>query len=611
MYQYPENIFEAIRNERTDFLNNYIEIVPGYNFNQYKTIQKIHKYYNSRYDMGDYETIDGVTRKKVFYNINKWRADVATKMIDLDTKDLTLVSENPATDYQVFLLSKELKAWLKRNKMGAILNEISRKAPVYGSVVLEKTRDGARLIDLRYLFNDQGADNLKSARYVIIKDLMSAQAMRKMTAWDNVNEAIEKYCGHTAAQSYENAGTIQTKQGTPECEVFTRYAEVPLSWFTNRQSDKNTFTLSRFIVCGVDDVLYNDKNEPYYNDGIILFKEQIKSLPLKEFHYNKTEGRWLGIGVVEDTFEDQRIVNKLKDQEDKSQELASLILFQTKDNLITKNLLSDVSNGDVLRVGSEITPVDNQNKNLGESQNMAKDYDNHADRMTFSFDTVRGETAPSSATATAVVNALQQATSVFDFKRENYGNFVNEYIMDLVMPQLEKEINQPHIFRFAGSPEEMEKIRGRIADGYLREKMLETGDVLDTLQYQAAKGHILNAFKKLGRKLWVEINKDFFKNLDYEVTLEITGETKNVQTQLTNLSVILGSLAKNPGVLANPVLRKLLFKQMSLMGMSVTELEDAEQSLDQQAQPVNQPNNGTPPASPFPPEVLNGGQPIQ
>jgi len=62
-------------------------------------------------------------------------------MIDLDVKDFMLVSNNPEQDFNVYLLEKELKLWLKKHDLGMKLNEIVDRLPVYGSVVLEKVAD--------------------------------------------------------------------------------------------------------------------------------------------------------------------------------------------------------------------------------------------------------------------------------------------------------------------------------------------------------------------------------------------------------------------------------------------------------------------------------------
>lgn len=582
MHSYPENIFAAIRHDRDDFLYNYIEIVDGLLFNQYQNIKRIHKYYNSHYESGDYETINGVQRKKVFYNINKWRADVATKMIDIDVKDFLLISENYDTDFQVYLLEKEMKAWLKKHKLGKVLNEVVRKLPVYGSVVLRKLQDGAEVVDLRMLMNDQGANTLKEGRYTILKHLMTASDMRKMKGtWDNVDEAIQKFCTYNA-ESYEDLYSLNRPASSPYVEVYERFAEVPLSWITDKESDSEKWILGRFIVAGIDQYQLGKDGEAIGEDGVILFREKIKELPFKEVHYQKTEGRWLGIGVVEDTFEAQVQINRVKDAESKAMELASLILFQSRDELASRNLLSDVENGEILRVKSEITRIDNKINNTGEFKTVADSYEQLADRSTFSYDIVRGEAPPASSTLGSVQIQAEQAASIFDYKRENVGLFLQEFITDLVFPELESQINTSHVLRFTGSKDELEKMRRKAAEMYCRKLALESGEIPTAEEKEMQVEKILQQFRTLGDKIWIDIRKDFFQNLEYEVTLEVTGETKNVQAMLNNISAVLTELARNPALIQNPLLKRLLFKQMSLMGMSVSELEMADAELTQQ-----------------------------
>lgn len=568
-----------VRQERNDFLYNYIEIVDGLQFNQYKTIKKIHKYYNSHYESGDYEEINGVTRKKVFYNINKWRADVATKMLDIDVKDFVLTSENPETEFQTYLLEKELKAWLKKHKLGKVLNQIVRNLPIYGSVVLKKVKGGAEVVDLRYLFLDQAAETLQDSRYIIQKHLMTAGELRKMRGiWDNVDEAIDRYCNYTSV-GYEDELGYNQPASSPYAEVYERYGEVPKSFITGKDRDNDEYVLAKFIIAGVDITKIDKENKVVYEEGLILYKEQIKDLPFREVHYSKTEGRWLGVGVVEDTFEAQVQVNRLKDSEAKALELASLILFQTRDDLVTRNLLSDADNGDILKVKTEINRIDNTNKAWGDFKNATESYERLADRQTFSYDIIRGEAPPSSATATSVANQVQQAASVFDFKRENIGLFLQEFITDLVFPELKTKLNTPHVFRFSGTKDEMERMRKRVAEAYVRAKMFENGVIPNQQEYDGLVEQAVSAYRKNGDKIWLEINKDYFSNLEYEVTLEITGESKNIAAQLENVSTVLTELARNPALLENPVLKRLLFKQMQLMGMSLVELENAEQEL--------------------------------
>lgn len=595
-YNYPRNIFDAIRQERQDFLYNQIEIVPGFTFQQYENIKKIHKYYNSHYVNGDYETVNGVTRKRVFWNIGKRRATIASKQIDIDTKDFLLISEDQATEWNVFLLNKELKAWMDKDKYAKVLKQISEELPVYGSCVLRKTKDGAEVLDLRYFFCEQSADNLKKSRYKIIKHFLTPEEMRKMKEWNHVQEAINEFATQSF-KSYEDSGQLNIQHGTPYIEVYERYAEVPRSFLTNDGAMNSTeedddFVYARFICAGVDAAVQGsttlpqnpNPNQQFNVPGIILFSEELAEDedPFKEVHWSKTKGRWQGIGIIEETFEDQRMLNKTKDQEDKAMELASLIIFQTAQDMVARSILTDVDNGEIIKATAQINRLDNTNKALPEMNSMAEAYENHADLQTFSADLLGGQETPGSATLGAVKQQNQNSTSVYTYKREIYGNFLEEFIQDLVFPDLEKKIKEPHVLRFQGDLNEMNILRQRVVDGYLREQILKTGIVPTQQEYQELEQKFLKEYTKMGSKMWIAIEKDFFANIEYEVSLETTGESQNVQQWLNNLQQVFTLVSANPMIMQNPLLKRLLYKMLSAMGMSISELENADSEVSQE-----------------------------
>lgn len=600
-----DNIFRQIREERQDFLQNEIEVVPGYNFSQYNTIKKIHLYSNGHYEKGDYEEVNGILRKKIFHQMSTWRCEVATKMIDMDIKDFVLVSNNPETDWHVFLLEKELKVWFKKNEMGQLLNQISEELPVYGSVVLQKTATGAQLVDLRHFYIDQATDRLENARYINLRHLLSHQDLRKMgkKGWDNVNEAIDKFSGKYS-QGYDISGVTKTSngsnlywegagtqvakpEGAPLVEVWERYGEVPLSWFTDKESDSNEYVLAKYCVAGVDQTVQSENGVVMGEEGIVLYKEQIDELPFKEVHYKKTKGRWLGIGIVELLFEAQRRKNEIENQKARANELASLQIFQSRDETIASNITTDLQNGEILKVKSEITPIATESRSMVALENQAQELENHANDLTFSRDVVSGENAPSSATLGAVQIQTQQTTAVFDYKKENIGLFLGEFIKDLVFPQIEKELNREHVLRITGSMSEMQKLRNNFATNYANREVIEimlNGEEVEDYQalFETFKQKGLEEISKMGEKIWTTINANFFKNLDYNVDIVSTGENNNIYSKINNGNAILQLLGADPTVITDPVKRKVLFKVMSSMGWHISELEEIEKEASQQ-----------------------------
>lgn len=612
-----KDIFSQIRDERADFLNNEVEVVPGYNFSQYNTIKKSHLYYNSHYEKGDYEEVNGVMRKKIFHNLSRWRCEVASKMIDMDIKDFILVSNKPETDWNVFLLEKELKVWLKKNKMGQLLNEISRLLPVYGSVVLYKTKEGAKIEDLRYLYVDQATDCLDNARYILKRMILSHQDMRKMgkLGWKNVNEAIDKFSGKvrqgydlqgvsTNGQGsnlfYEGTGTQTVSKATevPLVEVFERYGEVPLSWFTDKESDEDEYVMAKYCVAGVDSSVRNADGVIVSEEGVVLYKEQIDELPFKEVHYTKTEGRWLGVGIVEILFENQRVINQLKQAEALGHELGALQLFQTRDDTIAQNITTDLQSGEILKVKSEITPIPTEMRDMAGIQASMVSLESHSDSLTFSRDVVSGENAPASATLGAVQIQTQQVTAVFDYKKENIGLFLGEFIKDLVFPQIEKELNRAHVLRLAGTMQEMQKLRKNYATNVANHKIIQhainddptspDSEELDQFLYDKYFEEATKEIGLHGDKIWTDVQERFFKDLDYEVDIVSTGENKNIYSQINNGNALLMALAKDPTITTDPTKKKILFKVMSAMGWHMSELEDMDNETLQTQEQQNE-----------------------
>lgn len=604
-----DNIFKQIRTERDDFLKNDIEEAPGLSLSQYRTLKKIHYYYSGNFENGNYEEINGVKRRKIFHQLSSWRCDISTKMIDQDLRDFLLVSNNISCDWEVFILEKELKVWMKKQRFSHLLNEISHDLPIYGSCVLQKTKDGAKLIDLRYLYNDQRADTLENASYINIRHLLDHRELRKMkkAGWNNVDEAIAKFSGKyitgydtndiNALGSgntlfYEGATTNVTKpDDVPMVEVWERYGDVPLSWFTKKQSDENEYVLAKYVCAGVNQVVKNDKGVIVEEEGLVLYSEQIDEIPFKEVHYNKRKGRWLGVGIVETLFEPQRRINEVANQINIANELASIQTFQSTDTTIASNIRTDLIPGEILKVKSLIQPIPTESRAIVALENNFRSIEEHANDLTFSRDVVSGENAPASATLGAVQLQTMQTTAIFDYKKENLDIFMREFIEDLVYPQIEKELTKEHLLRITGTVDELKKLRHNFAtnqanyrlDEYamkehsIKEMVENAGDwqKLWDKYYKEAIDNI----SLMGDKIWTTIKRNFFENIDYYVDIVSSGENRNIYAQMNNGNQLLVALRKDQTLITDPIKRKILFKVMVGMGWHISELEEIEQDI--------------------------------
>lgn len=583
-----ENIYSQIRTEQKEFYDNSIEVVPGYVFNQYETIKRIHLYLNSRYE----DSSQFLGRDKLFFNIVNSPCEVATRMLNIDTKNIRLYPQDAKSYFSTFLLEKELKQWLKKSKMGKMLNQMAEEAPKYGCVVIEKTKDGADLIDLRKLILDPTVDSIQKSRFITTISYMTPSELRA-TGWDNVEEAIDTFSSKEGMTSYEDGtGSITQMQSTPYIKVFKRYGEVPKYWLDGGKSDEMVKAV--FIVAGAEHQSENQDGKPTGEMGLTLFKSKWhKQYPFKDFHYTKVKGRWLGLGIVELLFDMQVRINELKNQKRISMELSSFHLFTTPDKTIVRNVLTDLQNGDILISPNGIQAVANEERNLPAFQQEEDSYKLQADRLSFAFEAVSGAPMAASTPATNALLANQSATSVFAFKRENLALFVQEFFNDLVLPQLLKDLSAEHIMRFVGTAQELMKIdiaaSEIIANDFIKERIIK-GEIVTPEEVDTLKTRYIQENRKLGENRFLKIKDAFYDDVNFEFDFIIGNEQADPATLVQNTQTVFMALAQNPAILQDPLVKMMFLKYCEQLGVSPAEIELAENQSNQlpvQMQPQN------------------------
>lgn len=577
------NIFSQIRLENDDFFYGSVSL-NGYDFNQYNTIKKCALYNDSKFE----DDTPYLGRKKQFFNIVNPPCEVATKMLNVDTKNIRLWPTAPKSQWATYLLEKELKQWLKTSKFAGTLNRLAEDLPIFGSVVLEKTKGGAELVDIRRLMLDPTVENVNDSRFVTTIHYMTPTQLRQ-TSWDNVETAIERFGTSDASPTYEDkSGDNNKQQSTPYIKVYKRYGEVPKSWLDGGKSDE--MVRSVFIVAGADVVEKNKEGKEVGEAGVVLFSSRwtAKNWPFKDFHYTRVKGRWLGRGVVEMLFQVQARINELKNQKRVSMEISAMHLFTTPDKQIVRNVLSDLENGDLIISQNGITPIANEERNLAAFNDEEQSYLQQADKLTFAYDAVRGEN-PAATTplgTTQIITA--QASSVFGFKRENICIAYRDFFNDLVMPQLIKDLDKEHIMRFTGSAQELNKLDTMAselyANDFIKAKVLD-GEFPTQEEVDIAKKEAVKKYRQLGTQRFLAMKKSFYSDVEYDFDYVIDGENYDPQAIATNLKTVISDLVPmTPAGLNDPRLKLAYDKFMQSIGISPAELDAAED----QAQEMNQ-----------------------
>lgn len=571
------SIFSTIRSEVDDFIYNDIEIVPGYSFNQYQNIKRCHLYLNSQFESaGDFHG-----RAKIFFNVVKYRKEAVARFFDIDTKDIKLKPLNPKSEYATLFLEKELQHWVKKNKIDLLLNKIADQIAGYGSAVIRKTKKGAKIMDLRRLFLDPTVENIKDSRFIIVKHYLTASQLREKTkdGWDS--DAIERIIKRKensltkvsdAQESYENDGNLNVIRSTPYYEVYERFGEVEEKEF----SKKGNKMLKALMVVAEPYMSNTFEDGTQEENGEILFKSKWnKDYPFADLHYSKTEGRWLGVGVVEDLFPVQERVNELKNQQRISMEISSIHLFQTQDNTIVSNLLSDVQNGQVLKSKSGINPIVNEERNLSAFVSESDGYNVLADKISFANDLITGSRLPASTPATNAVIQNNNAVSVFLFKRQNVSLWIQDFFTDFVLDQVKSDLSAEHILRYMGDSIDLEAIDDIFVQDAQVQLVLHSTRAVTQEQLMAEDFSVRNKLKKLGNARFVKIKEKLYDDLEFEFDIQIGSEQEDVGVMANNYKSALVDLTSNPQLLSNPVGKLLFTEYAQRIGINPAKIEIA------------------------------------
>ncbi len=531
---FKEKVHIAGVNENNS-LPNLSKQKKGYEFSQWETLNTIELYYNSKFESGE---IDSEGQRKIFLNIGQFRADVASKQVDMDVKDFVFIPDDGQSVWPAYFLTKKFKQWAKKEGFGQFINEIVSDAPKYGSAVGKLVGSKIVRVPLRSLRNQQSASSLATASFVIEEHRdMTLDDMKKMKGW--------------------NLEGVNLKFGE-KANVFERHGKVPLSFY--KQQNKQKIETGDDLI-GVDcmAILLPGEEKKNENGGNILFLEEEKERPYEEVHWKQQDGRWLGLGEIENQFENQVTRNMIVNLRRRALIWSSKKLFQSADTEVAKNLVRDVRDGDVLKVlpTGLISQVNMATQNLGEFQSMEDVWEKNSDQKSFTYEVATGEALPSGTPFRLGVVLSNSVNSHFALKRENLGLFFGRLIENKLMKAFEKDNRREHELMMFADEEGVE---------HLKQELIKIHS------NQEAKRQLLNGFLPNMDEIFQKVTEEildrknismimpegFYEEMKASVTLVSTGENINLEKKLETLTNFYNSLVQTGNPAASVVLKRIL-----------------------------------------------------
>jgi uncharacterized protein (UPF0147 family) len=308
-----------------------------------------------------------------------------------------------------------------------------------------------------------------------------------------------------------------------------------------------------------------------------LSSEDWDEHPYWEFHLRKIPGRWLGIGVVERLKEPQIRLNEIANLQAKNSYWEALRIFFSRDNTINRNLQSDVRSGEVMTGESEIALINTSGNSGPFFNDETQKWMGNRSELAFSYDAVQGKRAPASTPLGETQANISQTLTYFEGIQENVALDIKEMIYKAIMPRFEKENNKEHTLRLVGK--DLDEYIGMIKNQLVAEEVFRlaiTKGKFVTAHEGEAIGVAIEETIKAGKEQILDIPKDFYKDVKYDIDIDITGESVDTRVRAATKFAILQAITADPTMTTDPFKKKILMSYMEDGGMNPTDFFGSE-----------------------------------
>ena len=592
-----QTIGSLIRELEKNYIDTTTSVSKYVDFQMSEVIDTIYAYINSKHISG---LTDSQGREKPFFNIVTAAVNIWYRATDIDRKNIRIKATKAEDTVKAFVATVLLQDYMRRENFGAFLNTWGRELARFGSAVVKFVDKGSELSSEVVPWNRLIVDAIDFDANPVIEviELTPAQLRGNKGYDQDMVEALIK----TAQASRENLSGHTKDNLSNYIKLYEIHGNLPVSYLTDKEEDEYKYTQQMHVISFVEvdngefedfTLISGKENNPYLITSLI-----------------KEEGQTLSIGAVQHLFEAQWMVNNsqkaIKDQLD----LVSKVVFQTSDgNFTGRNMLKSIQNGDVMihAPNQPLTQVANNSHDIASLQSYQDQWEVLGTKITSTPDAISGNTFPSGTAYRQVVALQQEAHGLFEIMTENKGLSIEQMMRLFILPFVKRKMNTTKELSAILDEQQIKKIDSmfipgeaiRRANNKIIEKALQ-GEPTNELEQDELiaqeEDDIVKAFAEDGNQRFIKPSDiesrtwaEELEGLEWDLEVEVTGETSDKEAVMTTLTTVLQSIASNPAVLQDPTMKMLFNKILTATG-EVSPLElNSIASPQQQEAPQGQP----------------------
>lgn len=595
---------ELVREAETNFISGGGSLTSKYvTTDAYEDINKIQAYIESKHTTGE---TDNQGREKPFFNIVIAARNVWYRATDLDRKNIHIKPTKSADVLASFLATVHLQNWMRREDFGSFLNIWGLELATFNSSVVKFIESDGKLHPMVIPWSRLIVDQIdfESNPKIEILDLTEQELRKRVRTMNYNKDIVEKLCDALVARELTDGQDKDHKENN--IKLYEVHGVMPLSYITGNEKDEYTYVQQMHVLSFVA-----SKDKGMFNDFTLYSGREEQDPYMLTCLMPKADGSISFDGSVKNLFEAQWMVNhtakSIKDQLD----VASTLLFQTADtNFVGRNVLNSIQQGDILvhAMNSPLTQLNNQSHDITAQQSFHQMWKGLGSEIAGISESMLGNAAPSGTAWRQVEALLNESHSLFELMTENKGLDVEKMLRRFVIPHLKKKMDtneeiaatlQAHDIAKIDSiyipSEAAKRFNDRTLETLERSIMDDEAEMPTPFNAQVEQGAVKQDLGTLGNQRFFIPDEagemkwsEYFKDLEWELEVDITGEQKNNQNTMATLSTVL-QVVNDPNYGSNPTAQMIVGKILSHTGV-VSPIELSTIQPTQQPQPVAQSN---------------------
>lgn len=590
--QTNSTVGEIIRKQENDYIRGSARISEHVDFNMSDTINKIIAYLNSKFTSSQ---TDSLGRDKPFFNIVVAAANIWFRATDIDRRNIRIRATKSKDYIDSYLATIHVQDWMKRVNFGAFLNEWGRTLSRFGSAIVEFAEVDGELKIFVWRWNRTIVDAVDFDANPKIKILELTEAQLR----DNENYDQAQVDALIAAKAARETKEKNKKDNKADYyKVYEMHARLPLSVYKEtkgevpNEGDAKIFVEQMHVVSFIGGKS-NGRGKRQDMTDFYLFSARKTRQTQVITHLIEEDERTLSIGAVEHLFEPQWMQNHtikaMKDQLD----LASILIFQTADqSFVGQNVLTSIQNGDIVihSQNNPLTQLNNVSHDVSAVREFGSLWKTQGNEIVGISEAMLGAT-PKSGTAWRQTEALlSESHNLFEIMTENKGHALEMMFREFIIPHIKKKMDTADEVAATLEAHDINKIDARyiknvsakLVDKKIKQMTIE--GQIPTPEQEAVlmantQSEIQSALEGLGNERFFSPSdisdktwKEQFKDMEWNLEIDITGEQRNVQEMMTTLATAL-KVVMDPNYSQNKQAQAVVGRILEMSGaMSPVEL---------------------------------------